>query len=74
MRGICDHSCADGSFSLLPHIEGHVTKVGSVMTGQDRCVSFSLFVRTSFNFDKDTIPKWSNATILLSVCLSVTAL
>ena len=37
-RGTCDHSCADGSFSLLPHMEGHVTKFGSVMTGQDRCV------------------------------------
>ena len=32
-RGTCDHSCADGSFSLLPHMEGHVTKSGSVMTG-----------------------------------------
>ena len=35
-RGTCDHSCADGSFSLLPHMEGHVTKFGSDMTGQDR--------------------------------------
>ena len=34
----CDHSCADESFSLLPHMEGHVTEFGSVMTGQDRCV------------------------------------
>ena len=33
-RGTCDHSCADGSFSLLPHMEGHVTKFSSVMTGR----------------------------------------
>ena len=32
-RGTCDHSCVDGSFSLHPHMEGHVTKFGSVMTG-----------------------------------------
>ena len=32
-RGTHDHSCADGSFSLLPHMEGHTTKFGSVMTG-----------------------------------------
>ena len=36
-RRTCDHSCADGSFPLLPHMEGHVTKFDSVMTGQDRC-------------------------------------
>ena len=32
-RETCDHSCADGSFSLFPHMEGHMTKFGSVMTG-----------------------------------------
>ena len=29
-RVTCDHSCSDGSFSLLPNMEGHVTKFGSV--------------------------------------------
>ena len=29
-RMTCYHSCIGGSFSLLPHMEGHMTKFGSV--------------------------------------------
>ena len=33
-RGTCNYSCTHGSFYLLSHMEGHVTKFSSIITGQ----------------------------------------